>query len=487
MTAVSVFSYAVGVKYMTRAAMEQLEATTKAKAIAVNNWLEEEKHLVELLAKLIMDKESHHLKVLLGSTQSGKSFKAAHDAIAAYLANVTTIIPDISRVSVLSTIGGRTIVSTKASAEGMYHLADSFFNLGKEKTYVQKIYYSKRSRQPVMIVATPLKDEKDRVLGVLFTHLNSDYLSKIVTEASSNSATGETYLIDGKRNFVSQARFGDVEYPADVDSHGIRSALEGESGSDEYLNYRSVPVVGYYYWLEEPRVAFISEISTDEVLKPMRQMGMWITLGTLMLAFLFSAISYILSRRITIPITDLVKTTNQVSRGNLLVHAVESDKDEVGALGGAFNRMIRELQSYQYEMEYKIELRTKRLEHLALLGEKFNSILHESQLLATFIVEVQTNFQYSNVGIFHLEEIGGSLQRLKPDGNSVSREQAEDDFDSTIAHAVSNAMQSMACVLVSRSQPVDTFKHLGATPIVLGDSGEIYGVLCCEVAEDRSL
>jgi len=87
-------------------------------------------------------------------------------------------------------------------------------------------------------------------------------------------------------------------------------------------------------------------------------------LGT---ALAFS-ISWILSRRLTRPLKELVRGTEQVAAGNYLASVSTASKDEIGALAASFNRMLEELlrskaevESYRQELERKFAERSKEL------------------------------------------------------------------------------------------------------------------------------
>ena len=87
-------------------------------------------------------------------------------------------------------------------------------------------------------------------------------------------------------------------------------------------------------------------------------------LGT---ALAFS-ISWVLSRRLTRPLKELVRGTEQVAAGNYSSSVSIDSKDEIGALAASFNRMLEELgrskaevESYRQELERKFAERSKEL------------------------------------------------------------------------------------------------------------------------------
>ncbi|MEK6600986.1 MAG: ATP-binding protein [Candidatus Binatota bacterium] len=80
------------------------------------------------------------------------------------------------------------------------------------------------------------------------------------------------------------------------------------------------------------------------------------------------SVSWILSRRLTQPLKELVVGTEQVAAGNYAAAVSTESKDEIGTLATSFNRMLEELrkskaevESYRQELERKFAERGKEL------------------------------------------------------------------------------------------------------------------------------
>jgi signal transduction histidine kinase len=68
---------------------------------------------------------------------------------------------------------------------------------------------------------------------------------------------------------------------------------------------------------------------------------LWASLAGLLLALL---LSYLLTRRVLRPLSEMVMATRQVASGNFATRVEVAANDEVGELGGAFNRMADSLE-----------------------------------------------------------------------------------------------------------------------------------------------
>jgi len=79
-------------------------------------------------------------------------------------------------------------------------------------------------------------------------------------------------------------------------------------------------------------------------------------------------VSWILSRRLTRPLKELVRGTEQAAAGNYAGVVSAKSMDEIGTLATSFNRMLEELrrskaevESYRQELERKFTERGKEL------------------------------------------------------------------------------------------------------------------------------
>lgn len=103
------------------------------------------------------------------------------------------------------------------------------------------------------------------------------------------------------------------------------------------------------------------------------------SVGLLGIALAFS-ISWILSRRLTRSLKELVRGTEQVAAGNYGVEVRPGSRDEIGILAISFNRMLAELRRSEAEVEsYREELERKfaeRGEELAETEKKRAAMAH---------------------------------------------------------------------------------------------------------------
>jgi signal transduction histidine kinase len=102
-----------------------------------------------------------------------------------------------------------------------------------------------------------------------------------------------------------------------------------------------------------------------------------VALMGIVLAF---SVSWILSRRMTRPVKELVRATKEVATGNFAGTIGIDSKDEIGTLAASFTRMVDELRKSRTEVEnYRLELEkkfTQRGKELAETEKKRAAMAH---------------------------------------------------------------------------------------------------------------
>src|SRR3990167_11324384 len=120
--------------------------------------------------------------------------------------------------------------------------------------------------------------------------------------------------------------------------------------TDEYLNYLGVNVLGASMCLQRDDLALIMEISSDEVLAPIKEVrNRLIFAGAL--AFLASFLTItVLSHFLLSGLRKIAKVAGEVAKGDLDIRAEIKGKDEIGQLAKVFNQMLGSIQKSQADL-----------------------------------------------------------------------------------------------------------------------------------------
>ena len=482
--AVTALAYQQGRSALLNSTWDRLETAATLKENDIQRWLADQKNLVRLIARNpVLDRYSPPLLTL---DEGNSEFQTAHRILYRYLNGALAESPDVLEFAILSDVGGKVILSTTPEHEGNFHVTDTFFTEGRHNTYVQDVYFSPSLNRTTISIATPVEG------GVLVAHLNLDRLDWIVLERAGLGTTGEAYLVDSLNVFVSQTRREEGEFLRGVHTEGIDRALKGENGRGLYPNYRGVPVIGVYRWLEGQNMALLVEISEQEAFAPVVRFGYILTGISLAVMLMAGGVTYLLSRQISEPVQAIARTAARVAEGDLSQRVAVRARDEIGSLADNFNQMTTQLQTLYTNLEQMVAARTRRLEIVASLGERLSAILELERLLAEVVNQVKDNLGYYHAHIYLLDDqrknlvvaegSGPAGQEMKERGHSIPL-----DAPTSL---VARAARTNTIVRVDNVREApdwlpnpllpDTYSEM-AVPIVI--EGEVVGVL--DVQEDK--
>ena len=270
-------------------------------------------------------------------------------------------------MSVINPVSGVILASSDDMQEGKYYANQHFFMEGKTHTYTQGVFYSLPLQQTTMIVSAPVSDRKENLVAVLAGRLDLRDLSLIMSAQSGLSQSEKTYLVNKSNFFVTEPSSGEgYALKKTVRTEGVQAGLSGSDGVAFYVDYRNIPVIGAYKWLPEYNMCLITEVDQAEAYAPVNSMAVTMVTIVTLLTLIVVAAGFLLARTITQPLARLVAGAAEIGRhGHLDQKVGTDDRDEIGELSRAFDRMAVELKETTVSMddlERRIHERTAQLE-----------------------------------------------------------------------------------------------------------------------------
>lgn len=302
-------------------------------------------------------------------------------------------------------IGGDVVVSTNADRDGFNFSSQAFYQNGIIDDYVEF------SRIPSfddgkLIFTTPIF-EGATIRGILVLRAQ-DGLIKSIVETTPGFPEMETYLLGPDLQPLTQTR----SITQTVNTQASQALLPGGlmDGKGSYENYAGENVLGYYQRAESLNAMFISEVPQEYVLRT--SLNSLLGGGVLgIFAFLIAIVAVAVSAdSIARPISALARTAESFAAGELSARTSIDRRDEIGALGKAYDQMAEQLQDIIGGLEQRVADRTKALENQtgrlrasaevardAATSHSLSEVLNKAGAL------IQERFNTYHTGIFLLD------------------------------------------------------------------------------------
>jgi two-component system, NarL family, sensor kinase len=172
-------------------------------------------------------------------------------------------------------------------------------------------------------------------------------LQEVLLERTGLGETGESYLVNDDYKLISVSRFSNsVPKNILVKTKGVIQAFNGDPGTDTFLDYRGIRVLGAF---EKIRVndlewVLLSEINYDEAMAPLAQLRSNLVFTLIIILLFILIVSYYLSRLVVQPVVAMEKRLSSLAKGILTPdeHIPERD-DEIGLMFQALDKLVQAL------------------------------------------------------------------------------------------------------------------------------------------------
>lgn len=235
---------------------EYFEAIAKSRANHIEDFLDEHKKMVELLA-----------------------FSAEYSDIN----KIIKIHSEFYEVFILDK-NGKVVATTNPEEEiGTDFSEDLSFLDGREKTYVKDAFYDEEFGKGAIAISTPIFNKTKEFSGVFIVKMEIKELNKITLDRTGLGETGQIYLINKDSYMITPSRFLEEEetflklkvnttnsrHCLSMIDIGITEHAEHKLTHD-FLDYRGIEVLGIHAYIPEIQWCVLAEIDEAEVLGVLR-------------------------------------------------------------------------------------------------------------------------------------------------------------------------------------------------------------------------
>lgn len=516
-------AYNSGRSALESATFSGLLSTAIEKQAAFNTWLENSLVQVKTLAGSSSVQTA--VEKLLTAPNSPEA-QETHEQLVAELQ--LAIGEDVLFLDllVLNQNNGRIIAATNPDEEGRFKEDRPYFINGRNAPYIQNMHYSLHPTGPAIIASAPIRTTDGDLLGVLAGRLDLAVMSTIINRHADLYQTNDAFLVNTSHLFVTQPRF--IPNPAilqrGIYTQPVRQCLTKTSGTVLASDYRGVPVVAVFRWLEEHQLCLIVKLDQAEAFASVDAFRTSLLFISGIALLVSSALAVGLANTITRPILALQTGVMRFGYGELEIRLPETSRDELGLLAHEFNMMANAiatketlLQNYARELEERVRERTSQLAFLAeasrLLSESFDYLTRLQELAQLAVPKIadwctvdilEEDGLLHRLAVVHMDpakvEFAYELQRLYPPDPDAPRgvyhvlrtgqaEMYAEITDEMLVALVKDEEQ-LTIVRALGLKSVMTVpllahgKALGTITFVMAESGRHYGVNDLALAED---
>lgn len=216
----------------------------------------------------------------------------------------------------------------------------------KGKVVISDEMKSKISNEDIIVVASPVRDEKENILGLYCNAIQISAFDKYIENIKIGN-TGYAYLVDYDGIMIAHPQKDKLGKP--VENSVLRKMVDEKS----YLNQTGTEFDTYIYngtekyfgYIVIPEINWILAVAQNinEVIAPAKMELNFIIAITVIMLVITSIISLVFSRSIINPINSLIGVMNKAENGDLSILCEYNSNDELGKLSNNFNNMIEKL------------------------------------------------------------------------------------------------------------------------------------------------
>ena len=220
--------------------------------------------------------------------------------------------------------------------------------ISRRETVISAPILGKATRQPIVVVATPVFGPQGELSGILAGVLNLHKPNLLGSISSrKNGETGYYYLVSHERVRIAHPDPALVlqRVPANSGNEPFERAMEGFEGTLEGTNTKGLQGLFTFARLETTGWVVGSVVPTQEAFAPIRQMYLRMLLITGVLLLVFLPLLWLFARRLVRPFMELSQameqTAQQMREGQPVVHGIEPrGGTEIRTVTQAFNAFV---------------------------------------------------------------------------------------------------------------------------------------------------
>ncbi len=274
--------------------------------------------------------------------------------------------------------------------------------------------------KPIVILATPVRSDDGKIVGVLQGAINLDAFKNFVTAKSVNGVTA--YILDQDGKIIVHPNDQISGEAKDMSSIPfVQKAITGQSGTEEIAGENGVRKLVSYVHDPKTNWTICMEKNYEEynaVTKDMLVSNLIVMAISMAIVVM---ISVLFSNRITKPVVQLVQATETIKNGNLNVRISHTGNDEIGQLGQNFAAMVAGLKGLLGQVTNSAQVVSAASQQLTASAEQSAATAEQVTVSIGEIAEsADKQLASANETTLLVTQIVGDIQKIVSDSASVT-------------------------------------------------------------------
>ncbi|MBP1966162.1 cache domain-containing sensor histidine kinase [Paenibacillus aceris] len=204
--------------------------------------------------------------------------------------------------------------------------------------------YTVSSNANVVSFLKKVRNSYGNQIGILWMDVNERTLENIYTTGRV-APNGYTMILDDANNVISISDKTLVTQKLEPTKSLMFEPVFAEDNGYYFTDEDDVRMLVAFATIHTTGWKMISVVPANELFVDASRVKNIIMVSVLIMIVMSTIIAYFLSRRITRPISNLIRLMEKVAEGNMSVRAKVDNSDEIGKLNKHFNIMIGDIQN----------------------------------------------------------------------------------------------------------------------------------------------
>jgi len=335
-----------------------------------NSVAEKNRGLAEQIACDIDSKFAEKIRILKFAVQSEEMISMDPGRQGVVLSSIAAQYPDV-QLAVVSNAAGQQISrwDGQSADDNINYLDREYYHtvVATGSTAISGVLVAKSTGNLGIVIAEPIKDHDQTLLGVLIINIELQKLIHYVGEMKIGN-TGYAYIVDSKGKIIIHPNLGLIADGMDLSYlTPIMAAISGQNGWVEYDFDNQKRLAGYSY-VPSTKWGVIAQQPLGEAMGNviiLKQNSIIIMICACIIAML---IGLTIAGALAKPIANISEATNRLAKGDLAIKIEVMSLDEIGQLANNFNNMTTQLLKRDealslahQELESQVKKRTQEL------------------------------------------------------------------------------------------------------------------------------